>query len=388
MDSKAFNILKWRLASKIVQSKPDPTYLMVFSGSSVTAGHDNYFNQSYPMVFKRHMEDIFTKLGIQLIVNNIAQGANNCIPYSFCYETMGGENIDFLNWEQSYNCGRDEPIFENALRMVAWNAPGIVYFSASGSPAVNHCPPSTDSVPYNAENWSPALAGLKAWKVDDSSVEEQKDFILKYNEAGRSWARFGGTSVDMKNALSCKLHFMTKEASIFGQESGRGANWHPPRAMHMLRGEIIAWQYALVLHETINMVIQDLLAKEISVLATELGDWSKKYGYLDAKPGYSVPTNDTVSELHVAVKVNALDILWICGNGKTALASAEFFLDTNVKLPSKKALYQPSEQRQAWSKIHDHADCRELYELPKGEHVLSVKNKGGQLLSVTHVVTW
>jgi hypothetical protein len=100
MDSKAFNILKWRLASKIVQSKPDPTYLMVFSGSSVTAGHDNYFNQSYPMVFKRHMEDIFTKLGIQLIVNNIAQGANNCIPYSFCYETMGGENIDFLNWEQ------------------------------------------------------------------------------------------------------------------------------------------------------------------------------------------------------------------------------------------------------------------------------------------------
>lgn len=240
----------------------------------------------------------------------------------------------------------------------------------------------------------------------------------------------------------------------------------------MLRGEIIAWQYALVLHETINMVIQDLLAKEISVLATgtltidwipikrlfdvddivalvseyaaqvnsfmkdplphpkrcgayhcdvrpqcftnfvphfrrdrhlsdvvvgsvqwkeestELGDWSKKYGYLDAKPGYSVPTNDTVSELHVAVKVNALDILWICGNGKTALASAEFFLDTNVKLPSKKALYQPSEQRQAWSKIHDHADCRELYELPKGEHVLSVKNKGGQLLSVTHVVTW
>lgn len=100
MDSKAFNILKWRLASKIVQSKPDPTYLMVFSGSSVTAGHDNYFNQSYPMVFKRHMEDIFTKLGIKLIVNNIAQGANNCIPYSFCYETMGGENIDFLNWEQ------------------------------------------------------------------------------------------------------------------------------------------------------------------------------------------------------------------------------------------------------------------------------------------------
>lgn len=36
----------------------------------------------------------------------------------------------------------------------------------------------------------------------------------------------------------------------------------------MMRGEMIVWQFALVLHETIDMVIQDLLAKEISVLAT------------------------------------------------------------------------------------------------------------------------
>lgn len=53
----------------------------------------------------------------------------------------------------------------------------------------------------------------------------------------------------------------------FGKEDGRGANWHPPRAMHMLRGEIIVWQISLVLHETINMLIQDLISKDITTLA-------------------------------------------------------------------------------------------------------------------------
>jgi hypothetical protein len=46
------------------------------------------------------MQDIFELLGIELIVHNIALGANNCVPYILCYEAMGGENMDFLGWEQ------------------------------------------------------------------------------------------------------------------------------------------------------------------------------------------------------------------------------------------------------------------------------------------------
>ena len=74
---------------------------MIFGGSSVTAGHDNYFNQSYPMIFKKRMAPIFEALGIDLIVHNIAQGANSCTPYSLCYESMGGWDPDFVNWEVS-----------------------------------------------------------------------------------------------------------------------------------------------------------------------------------------------------------------------------------------------------------------------------------------------
>jgi hypothetical protein len=71
---------------------------MVFGGSSVTAGHDNHFNQSYPLIFQKRMKPIFDKLEIELIVHNIAQGANACLPSDLCYETMGGFESDFYSW--------------------------------------------------------------------------------------------------------------------------------------------------------------------------------------------------------------------------------------------------------------------------------------------------
>jgi hypothetical protein len=72
----------------------------VFGGSSVTAGHDNYYNQSYPYIILARMSPILKALGIEMVVRNIAQGANNCIPYVFCYESMGGHDFDVLGWEQ------------------------------------------------------------------------------------------------------------------------------------------------------------------------------------------------------------------------------------------------------------------------------------------------
>lgn len=93
-----WDILKYKFAKKILEK--DSSFLMIFGGSSVTAGHDNYYNQSYPSIVRKRMKPLFNSLGIKLIVHNIAQGANNCIPYSFCYESMGGTDPDFVGWEQ------------------------------------------------------------------------------------------------------------------------------------------------------------------------------------------------------------------------------------------------------------------------------------------------
>jgi hypothetical protein len=95
---ETWDILKMKLASKMLT--PNSTFLMTFSGSSVTAGHDNHYNQSYPYIVKKRLGDIFSSVGIDLQVHDIALGANACSPYVLCYESMGGSDPDFLNWEQ------------------------------------------------------------------------------------------------------------------------------------------------------------------------------------------------------------------------------------------------------------------------------------------------
>jgi hypothetical protein len=101
VDPRTWDILKYKFATKMLEGNGE--FLMTFGGSSVTAGHDNFYNQSYPAIFNKRMKDVFAALGIKLIVRNIALGANNCVPYIFCYESMGGMNPDFVNWEQ-VNC--------------------------------------------------------------------------------------------------------------------------------------------------------------------------------------------------------------------------------------------------------------------------------------------
>jgi hypothetical protein len=98
INSVSWDMLKYKFATKLLSS--NESYLMIFGGSSVTAGHDSYYNQSYPYIVKNRIGPILKSLGVELEVRNIAQGANNCAPYILCYETMGGANPDFVGWEQ------------------------------------------------------------------------------------------------------------------------------------------------------------------------------------------------------------------------------------------------------------------------------------------------
>ena len=70
-----WDIYKYKFAKKMVEGGQD--FLMIFGGSSVTAGHDNMFEQSYPMVLRSRMEPLLAQVGVELKVRNIAMGANN-----------------------------------------------------------------------------------------------------------------------------------------------------------------------------------------------------------------------------------------------------------------------------------------------------------------------
>ena len=135
----AWDIMKYKIARKFIDG--NSTLLFIFGGSSVTAGHDNYYNESYPSVFERRMEGVFRALNIDFQVHNIAHGTNKCRPSDLCYEAMGGYNADWLGWEQSFDCGRDRGIFELMARTAYWNR-AVLYFSASGGFSPGHCPPS------------------------------------------------------------------------------------------------------------------------------------------------------------------------------------------------------------------------------------------------------
>ena len=142
-------------------------FMMIFGGSSVTAGHDNFFSESYPMVFQRRIQDALAAIDVPMSVRNIAQGANNCFPSDFCYESMGGALADWIGWEQSYNCGKAHNVFEQMARTCGWND-AILHFSASGAFKPDECLPqpvdnSTGKprMAWTKEAWTPEKEGLK-----------------------------------------------------------------------------------------------------------------------------------------------------------------------------------------------------------------------------------
>ena len=293
MGENTWDIMKYKFALKVLKKE---TFVMVFGGSSVTAAHDNYYNESYPAITQKRLSPILKVLGADLEARNIAQGANACLPYQLCYDSMGGLDPDWIGWEQSYNCGRDESVFELAGRIAGFSAnKAVLYFSASGAWSPEKCSPSTDSVPYSSEEWTPEQANLTRWNPSLQDIIKEKSLLNNFHKAKPSSSRFSGVlegsaykavsphgfNVWESNSLceyinkegkhstgcngidaaqQCKLKFMTHEAGMYGSGSYRGASWHPTRAFHMLRGESIAWLYGLVIFETIQM-LEDGLKK-------------------------------------------------------------------------------------------------------------------------------
>ena len=110
MRKHTWEVMKYKFSKKIIGSlmNKNEEFLMIFGGSNLTAGYDNYFNQSYPAIVDKRMSPVLSAMGIKLEVHNIAQGANPCNPYSLCYEAMGGKDADWIGWENAEVSSNDE----------------------------------------------------------------------------------------------------------------------------------------------------------------------------------------------------------------------------------------------------------------------------------------
>lgn len=284
MNTNSWDIYKYRLARKVLATTTeDRRYLMIFGGSSVTAGHDNRFESSYPLIAKKRLLPIFEALGLDLKVDNIAQGANGCFPYELCYESMGEPDPDFVNWEQSYNCGHAADAFEYTARVAGMSKNrGVMYYSASGAWTPKG-ELSEYSPPYCSELWTVDSVQApheplthKVFGVAELEAERIK--LNRFHGGGGSYQRFmsdrayvaatapSGFNVWQSNPVTKQsgsdmvlptTRFFTQEAGWYDNPGKGGAGHHPTKAFHMMRGESIAFLHATTLLDALLMIEAD-----------------------------------------------------------------------------------------------------------------------------------
>eukprot|EP00605_Chrysophyceae_sp_TOSAG23-4_P002999 GSChrysophyteH1.ASY1.ANO1.3304.1 assembled CDS len=299
-----WDILKYKLALKtLLPHDAQSEFLFIFGGSSVTAGHDNRFNESYPIVFRRRISGMFQALNVPVTVRNIAQGANNCFPSTFCYGSMGGHAPDWVNWEQSFNCGKAHNVFEHIAREASWND-AVLHFQASGAFRPEECLDMPldkrdnggaglrKKVAWTREEWTPELEGLEAGELIPHDYPEEEGYLAhvytpyfpnatKANPVGRFtgqiWPHYNGvaphgfsvwTSGSEGDAMSLKgpcydkggPHWMVRETAEYSR--GHGASWHPSAGMHLLRGELLAYNYLHIFLDAVQMLRADLRAQK------------------------------------------------------------------------------------------------------------------------------
>jgi Cobalamin biosynthesis protein CobT (nicotinate-mononucleotide:5, 6-dimethylbenzimidazole phosphoribosyltransferase) len=77
------------------------TFTIVLGGHSAAAGHGNHFLQSYMMQMYKVLEPIFNRVGVKLIVRNLAQGGLGTMQHSLGSSSIYGDNVDVLVWDSS-----------------------------------------------------------------------------------------------------------------------------------------------------------------------------------------------------------------------------------------------------------------------------------------------
>jgi hypothetical protein len=139
MSSKGWEMLKVRFEKKILEGliHGNSQFIAGFMGSSVTAGHDSLFSQSFPVVIGNFLNSTMSLLNVNFISRNLAIGNNPCMPYDLCPLTFAGSDADLVHWEQTYNCGFGDCllILEKFIRQsLSIPSHPIIIFADSSTP--------------------------------------------------------------------------------------------------------------------------------------------------------------------------------------------------------------------------------------------------------------
>jgi hypothetical protein len=255
------------------QANSSSKFVVGVSGSSVTAGHDNFYSQNYAHVLEDTLRPVFSAMDVSLDVRNRAMGNNPCMPYDLCMPTFMGRDLDVLTWEQSMFCGHDsrpvEAFTRSAFHMD--KVPTVMYLS-SGTPfweeqecdpdlmaAANKTAPVLERGPLSDEERN--LLRLRgedyAAIVDGQSFMKDFTFLQPVKNSGVTDTidgLYAGLPVAGQNVLGlgaykCQGPF-TADFSKRGAEGGNA--WHPGVKGHRFRAHSLAYPLLKALSEAMD----------------------------------------------------------------------------------------------------------------------------------------
>jgi hypothetical protein len=110
---------RWRrkLARKILEaSRHDQnhtrrtTFVWATGGHSATAGHGNFYNESYTAYLEEALRPMFSAVHLQFVGRNYAMGSTAAAPeVAWCSKEIFGTDVDVLVWDFGLTDGRRSP---------------------------------------------------------------------------------------------------------------------------------------------------------------------------------------------------------------------------------------------------------------------------------------
>ena len=226
------------------------------SGTSVTAGHDNYFNQAYPAIWEQRMLKSFEASGLNLTIRNHAMGNNPANPAAICLDALLGYDTDVAVWEFAMMTAGPSRI--PATELWIRNALGLprqpaLLFLDGGSGARN-----IEDKRYNNEIVDGKLVprkgkankfiekGFQSYSGHGHALNHYKDFgVHGHGEYEAIW------TLDTLPEYSWK-HLQGDD------KPNPGGSWHPSPHGHELRGDILAYTYLGLLKQSIERALEFL----------------------------------------------------------------------------------------------------------------------------------
>lgn len=267
--SRSWEIQRSKFIKLILADRhqPNNSFVVGFSGTSVTAGHDSYFAEAFPNVFYERLKPIMVALGVDFQVRNHALGNNPCYPYDACLSTHLGDDLDIVVWEQSMFCGRDarpvETFTRSAIRMK--KKPTVLYL-LSGTPtwSKSYCENLTEShsLQHTLTDRERLLLNSTLQDITENSNHMKSMTFLKNRVMGSKTLAdiyYGaapmGQNILELDSYKCQGPY---DKEFCEKTTGGGNEWHPGKKGHQFRGDNLVYNIISILEDAFAEILSSI----------------------------------------------------------------------------------------------------------------------------------